>query len=291
MPSIKDNMASKINLFTKKQASLAKYINDNIYDVILMSATQIAEAACVSGATLTRFVHSLGYNSFADFHHELKKETLKRKNLAIQFRQISYKKDETPIYQKIFSLEQGLMNETMDLINPRTFDNCINLIGSAKSVILIGGPTQGHLIQYFADYLAIFRENVYVVNQLNMRTLGNITNLDERTVAFAIAYPRYPKETLNILNSVTRRGVKAIALTDSELSPIAILAEHVIITPMKYFLFVEPIASITSIIHSLLLGLYLRDEENIKERIKKYEEYILISDMFGYKDYNFADIL
>ena len=291
MAPIKSSITSNIDKLTKKQAKLAKYIYDNLCNVALMNAPQIAAAVGVSEATLTRLVYSLGYNSFSDFHRELRIETQGQNNDRNPFRQISYEKGKTPIYRKICALEQGLMDETMSLIDPQTFDKCVELISSADTVILIGGPTQQHLIQYFADYLTIFRENVHVVNQLNMGFFGNLTSLTKDSVAFVISYPRYPKETLKIIDTIASNGTTIIAVTDSELSPVAKHAKHTIITPLKYILFVEPVAAATSIIHSLLLGLYLLDEENIKARIKKYEEYILISDMFEFKDYNFADML
>lgn len=291
MTAIKAGIASNINKLTKKQAKLAKYIYDNLCNVALMNAPQIAAAAGVSEGTLTRFVYSLGYNSFSDFHRELRIETQGQNNDRNPFRQVSYEKGKIPIYRKIFALEQGLMNETMALIDPQVFDKCVDLISSAESVILIGGPTQQHLIQYFADYLSIFRENVHVVNQLNMGFFGNLTSLNKNSVAFVISYPRYPKETLKIIDTIASNGTTIIAVTDSELSPVVKHAKHTIITPLKYILFVEPIAAATSIIHSLLLGLYFQNEENIKVRMKKYEDYILAADMFEFKDYNFADML
>lgn len=291
MASVKSNITSNINKLTKKQTKLAKYIYDNLCSVALMNAPQIAAAVGVSEATLTRFVYSLGYDSFSNFHRELRIETQGQNNDRYPFRQISYEKGKTPIYRKICALEQGLMDETMSLIDPQVFDKCVELIGTAESVILVGGPIQQHLIRYFADYLTIFRENVHVVNQLNMEFFGNLTSLNENTVAFVISYPRYPKETLKIISTIASYGTKIIAITDSDLSPVVKHAKYTLITPLKYILFVEPIAAATSIIHSLLIGLYLQNKEGIKARMKKYEEYILISDMFEFKDYNFVDML
>ena len=64
--SISEKILSISATLSKKQNLLGKFILDNISDVALMNAPQIAREAGVSEATLTRFVYTLGFNSFSD---------------------------------------------------------------------------------------------------------------------------------------------------------------------------------------------------------------------------------
>lgn len=118
--SISEKILSISATLSKKQNLLGKFILDNIFDVALMNAPQIARSAGVSEATLTRFVYTLGFNSFSEFLLELRKETINSK--GIQFRQEPYSESNDLIYRRIFDMEMDLMKETLNNINPTTFD-------------------------------------------------------------------------------------------------------------------------------------------------------------------------
>ncbi|MEG1824590.1 MAG: MurR/RpiR family transcriptional regulator [Cloacibacillus sp.] len=287
MKTISEKIIEAAPNLTKKQTFIGKFICDNIYEVALLNAPQIAKKAHVSEATLTRFVYAIGYSSFSAFQLDLRIQTQEATQTSA-FRQISCVGSDEHVVHRILTLEKDLIDETMLSIDPQIFDQCVDRLIQADTVVLVGGPTQGYLVQYLADYLTIFRERVFVVKQRDMAFYGAMEFLCEKSVALVFTYPRYPKETLKIASTLHTQGIPIIAVTDSQMSPIVQHANHVLITPLKYFLFVEPASSAVALIHAMLMRMYQKDNANIKERLKRYEALIIASDMFEFKEYDFT---
>ncbi|MDO5114514.1 MAG: MurR/RpiR family transcriptional regulator [Synergistaceae bacterium] len=287
MATINEKIMQATPNLTNKQVAIGEYICEHIYDVALMNASKIAKNVGVSEATLTRFVYAIGYNSFSDFQLDLRKQ-VQKPNQYDPFRQIVPCGSDFPTYQDIFMLEKNLLDESLASIDPADFDRFVETLMEADNIVLVGGPTQHYITEYFADYLSFFKEKVSVVHQRNMRFYGKLELLSNKTVAVVFSYPRYPKEVLKIAETLYNLNIPILAVTDSHASPILKYASQNLITPLKYILFVEPASSALTLVHAMLIEMYKKDKTNIKQRLKKYESLIVSSDMFEFKDYDFT---
>lgn len=288
--SISSEILAIQNKLSKKQSLLAKYILDNFYEVALMNAPRIALEAGVSEPTLTRFVYALGYNNFSEFQMTLRRET-QESPPQNPFRQESYGDPGEPAYHRVFKLEYSLMAETLGMIDQKVFSDCVDLLYDADSVFLVGGPTHGFLADYAANFMNVLCNNVHTVSDVDMKFISLLDTKGQNSAAIIFSYPRYPKETQRIAKSLYERGVKIIGMTDSKLSGISQYSTFSLITPHKYLIILDPCTSAMAMIHSLLVGIYLKDPARAKNRLDKYEKAIVDTDMFEYKDYNFAQKL
>lgn len=285
--SISSKITSIQNKLSRKQSLLAKFILDNFYEVALMNAPRIAHEAGVSEPTLTRFVYTLGYKNFSEFQTALMRET-QEASPQNPFRQENYGDHHEPVYQRVFKLEYSLMAETLGMIDPNIFDKCVDLLFNARTIFLVGGPTHGFLADYAANFLGIFCDNVHTVAKADMTFLSLLNSGVKDAVAIVFSYPRYPKETLRITKALFDRKVKIIGMTDSRLSGITPYSDLSLITPQKYLIITDPNTSAMAMIHSLTVGVYMRDPKRAKIRLQEYEKAVLDIDMFEFKDYNFA---
>lgn len=290
MDRIREKIIALSPNFTKKQMILGKYINDNLYDVALMNAPNIAKRAGVSEATLTRFVYVLGYPNFAAFQLDIRKHAQEPQN-SNPFRQEYIGEPEKNAFNRVFGLEKTLMNEMVGMFDPPLFDECVNKIMNADKIMIIGGSISDFLAQYFANYLSVLRDEVYVSKQLDLQFYGTIESFTEKSVAVVFNYPRYPKDTLKLTEAISINNVPIIAITDSNLSPMTKYANYTIITPQRYLIFVPPISTAVTLIHAFLVAIYKKNTAYAKERLKKYEQMVYSTDMFEFKDYNFAEKL
>jgi DNA-binding MurR/RpiR family transcriptional regulator len=287
---VSDKIMEALPNLTKKQAKLGRYICENMFAVAFMNAPMIAKEAGVSDATLTRFVYALGYNGFSEFLHDLRKQT-QEANLNNPFRQEQYGSKNYPVLKRVFELEKSLMDETLSMLDPEVFDECVKKLASSDRILLIGGPTHGFLTAYFANFLTLFHGNVTIARGLDLPFFGALESMTEESVAMVFSYPRYPVETQKMLEALANKGVTVIGLTDSRFSPIVRYCTHCIITPQRYLIFVDPNASVMALLHAFLVAFYQQNEEEVKARMKKYEKAIISTDMFVFKDYNFASKL
>ena len=285
--SISSEITSVQDKLSKKQSVLAKYILDNFYEVALMNAPRIAVEAGVSEPTLTRFIYTLGYKNFSEFQTALRRET-QETSPQNPFRQESFGNSHEPVYQRVFKLEYSLMAETLGMIDPNIFEKCVDTLFNSSIIFLVGGPTHGFLADYAANFLGIFCDNVHTVTKADMTFLSLLNSGVEDAAAIVFSYPRYPKETQRITKALSDRKVKIIGMTDSKLSGITPYADLTLITPQKYLTITDPNTSAMAMIHSLIIGVYMKDPKRAKMRLQEYEKAVLDVDMFEFKNYNFA---
>lgn len=272
--------------FSKKHNVLGKFILDNIYDVALMNAPQIARQAGVSEATLTRFVYTMGFNSFSEFLLEIRKETINQK--GGQFRQEPYSGSDDSIYQRVFDVEIDLMNETLNNIDSTSFDQAAKMLSDCDKLLLVGGPIHQYLTLYALNFMCNFRDNIHIINQVNMCFVSLLDSVGSKSAALVFSYPRYSSEVQRITEILSKKKVPIIGVTDSKLSPIIPFSSTYLITPQKYIILADASASAIALIHALMVAMYRKNSNNIKKRLEKYEKNILETDMFVFKDYNFV---
>lgn len=284
--SISERILAMSADFSKKQSILGKFILDNVFDAAFMNAPQIARQAGVSEATLTRFVYTMGFNSFSEFLLELRKETINHR--GGQFRQEPYSGSDDSIYQSVFDIEIDLMNETLNNIDPASFDQAAKMLSGCDKLLLVGGPIHQYLTLYALNFMCNFRNDIYIVNQVDMRFVSLLDSAGPKSAALVFSYPRYSSEVQRIAEILSNKKVPIIGVTDSKLSPIIPLSTTYLITPQKYIILADASASALALIHALIVAMYRKNSKNIKKRLEKYEKNILETDMFIYKDYNFV---
>lgn len=284
--TISEKILSMSSTMSKKQNLLGKFILDNIYDVTLMNALQIARGAGVSEATLTRFVCALGFNSFSDFLLALRKETINSK--GVQFRQEPYLDDDDQVYRKVFDVEIDLMKETLNNIDPASFGKAVDMLLECDRLLVVGGPLHHYIASYAANFICAYRDNVHVIRQVDMDFVSQLRSVGPQSAALIFSYPRYSKEMQRIAEILLEKNVPMIALTDSKLSPVVPLADVTLLTPKKYIVLADASASSMTMIHALIVAMYRKHPDKIKEKLEEYERDVRAADLFVYKDYNFV---
>lgn len=285
-----DKITELLPSLTKKQAILGRYLCENMYDAALMNAPIIAREAGVSEATLTRFVYALGYEGFPEFLRDLRRCTLEAKN-DNPFRQEVYKRKDRPVYKRVFELEKELLEETMNLLDTKMFELCVDRLAAADRIMLVGGPTHSYLAEYFANFMSLFNHNTETARSADIPFFSAVDAMTEKSIALVFSFPRYPVETQKMAEEIQKRNVTSFAITDSKFSPILKCCSYYLLTPQRYLIFVDPVSSAMTMLHALLVSVYQKNEDDIKRRLAKYEKSILSADMFIYKDYNFAQKL
>ena len=139
--------------------------------------------------------------------------------------------------------------------------------------------------------ISIFRDNVDIVNSLDINFLTRFRNISADTVALVFSYPRYPSEMQKIIEALYEKKIDIIGLTNSQMSPIVPFCKYVLITPQKYLVPTEPIASVVTMIHALTVGIYKADPIGAMEKLKQYEQAVASNAVFELKNYNFAQQL
>lgn len=285
-----EQIKNKSDKLSGKQAIIGKFIVDNLNNlsILNMNLSLIARETGVSEATVTRFVYALGFRNFSDFQLAVQ-EHIQEHYASRSFPIEPGNGNAEHLYSKVFSLEVKLMEETLDRMDPATFDACIDVVHGAKNLLLVGCSPNDYLVNYMHTFLGVYRDNLLPITSLSLSAQNTIiASSKENHGAVVFSYPRYHTSTQKIVEQLHKKKIPIVGLTDSELSPIAPFCKHMIITPHKYFIVTDPMASVMAVIHSFIYAVFKRDGNGAKTRLHRYETMAREMGTFVNSEFNFA---
>ncbi len=206
----------------------ARWVIDHPADVALLSLREQARRAGIAPATLTRLAQRLGLRGY-DGVRKLYADAVRARPDSYRGRaeELLVRRDsegDSALVQDIFaSLAQHLQNlSSPDAI--RRFTSAADMIASADRVFCLGLRSSFAVAYIFHYVRSLFGSNSVLVDGSDvLRTIG------EADVLLAISVNRYVSHTIEAAKFAKVRGTRVIALTDSEISPLATIADEAIL--------------------------------------------------------------
>ncbi|KDR94193.1 transcriptional regulator, RpiR family [Peptoclostridium litorale DSM 5388] len=256
---------------SKGQKLIAQFIMDNYDKAAFMTASRLGEKVGVSESTVVRFASALGFDGYPKLQKSLQ-ELIKTKLTTVQRVEMSrdYSND-WAVLNKILKSDIENIRNTLDEINPKSFENVIDDIVSAKRIYIVGLRSSTAITEYLGFYLNLILDNVIVVSYGISDVFEQIIKIDEEDLVIGISFPRYSKKTYEVLEFAKKQGAKVVSLTDSQLSPIATLSDNTLIAKSNMASFVDSLVAPLSLINALIVALGMREKDKIKRYFDKLE--------------------
>ncbi len=89
--------------------------------------------------------------------------------------------------------------------------------------------------------------------------------------AFRVIPTRYSKRTLSAMKYAGDRGARVIALTDSQLSPLALAADHVLLAHSDMASFVDSLVAPLSVVNALIVAIGMSRRGEIEQTFNSLE--------------------
>ena len=262
MSKIKNNF----HKFSKGQKMIAQFIIEHYDKAAFMTAAKIAERVDVSESTVVRFASSLGYSGYPEMQKALQ-VLIKNKLTAVQRIGLNDDvNDKLKLHKKILKNEMNNMRYLFEHFDIEALDRATEMILNANRVFVLGLRTSSTLSNYLGFYLDVILDNVKVLNNSGVNSLyEEIIRVKENDLMIIISYPRYSKTTIDAAKFVKEKGVKLVAITDTEESPAYSLADASILAKSNIVSFVDSLVVPMTIINDLIINISLKEKEEIVE--------------------------
>ena len=221
--------------YTPQQRKVASYLLENNEKIAFMTATQIAKEIGVSQPTVIRFTQLLGfskYSMFTESFQELLKAELtstERLNLSLGRIKSGGKEKVNMIFQEIRTL-----NLLARSFPQSDFQRLVEKICNSNKIFIVGTRGSASLSQYFAYFLGKVKKYVYSITNGSTDEYDRLINLRDNDLVIAIAFPRYPRETVELVRFCNKRGIKVAGITDKLESPLTDISELSVIIPITF---------------------------------------------------------
>jgi DNA-binding MurR/RpiR family transcriptional regulator len=237
-----------------------------------MSAKEIAQRCQVSEPTITRLVMDLGFGGYGEFEQYLK--GLLRIELTSVERLIKASKETDNVSTLEAYRQNTIVNleNMMQSVSEQEIRNLARMIHSAQSILVAGYKASATLAYYFGYLLKKIKEGVIIDTAYSWENLDVISLRGKSLLVFAIAFPRYPQRTIELVEYTKKYQSTVVCISDSLKSPVVNLADHYVIIDMEGFSFVDPFSHIMTFLGALIHEIAYIDKEATARRLSQIED-------------------
>ena len=265
-------MDESIRRLSKGHKKIAAYIKENYDKAAFMTAAALGKKVGVSESTVVRFATELGFKGYPELQRALQ-QMIKSKLTAVQRMEVSQNLiGDGDIINSVLTGDIELIRETAERTSREDFQKALQEINRAKRIYILGVRSSAALASFLAFYFNLVFDSVVLVDTASASEMfEQMFRIDENDVCIAISFPRYSKQTVNAMRFIADRKAKIIAITDTEKSPIASFANHLLVARSDMASVVDSLAAPLSLINALIVGVTLSRHTEVSENFNRLE--------------------
>lgn len=263
---------SELPGFSKGQKQIARFILEHYDKAAFMTASRLGVTVGVSESTVVRFATELGYDGYPHLQRALQ-EMIRNKLTSVQRMEVAGDRmGGRDVLQAVLHADTDMIRVTLDEIDRDAFQGAVDALMGAKRIYILGVRSSSALASFLGFYFNLLFENVTLVHTNSVSEIfEQVLRVGPGDVLFGISFPRYSKRTLSAMKYARDRGARVIALTDSQLSPLARVADHVLLARSDMASFVDSLVAPLSVINALIVAVGMSRRDEIEQTFNKLE--------------------
>ncbi len=263
----------KIPSLSKGHRRIAAYIVEHYDKAAYMTAAKLGGQVGISESTVVRFADELGFDGYPALQHSLQ-EIVRNKLTTLQRMEITSDRiGNNDILDKVVQSDIDKIRITLDRINHDHFNTAIDAIVNAENIYILGMRSSSSLASFMAFYFNLIFDNARCVNMSGgSETLEQVMRISKKDVLIGISFPRYSKRSINAVKYAKSQGAHVVAITDSNISPIATYADSLLLAESDMASFVDSLVAPLSIINAIIVATGMKKKEEVANTFIKLEE-------------------
>ncbi len=260
------------NSLTPSQRKLLAYILAHEEESVFGKIGDLARGGHVSEATVSRLSRGLGFSGFPEFQKELQRHFRDKltttSRLQSTVRKVAGTED---VLARVLQADIENISETLKETPAAEFRNFVECLAGARRIVIVGLRSVHSLAVFMGVALEFLRKDVWIVEPGIGDMWDRVLGLKDSDVVVGIGFPRYTRQTVEILRFARSRGLKTLAITDTLISPLAHSSDHVLTARYKMDSFIESFTAAFSLINALVTALGIRDRKSTLASLQELE--------------------
>ena len=258
--------------FSKGQKAIGRYMLEHYDKAAYLTASKLGAVVRVSESTVVRFAIELGFEGYPELQKSLQ-ELIRTKLTSVQRMEITNDRiGDGEVLTKILSGDIDKIRTTLDRIDPAAFDAAVDAIIGAKHIYISGMRSASLLSGFLGYYFNLMFNDVRTVQATSSSEMfEQMFRIDAGDVFIGISFPRYSKRIIDAMDYAKSKGAVTVALTDSDTSPLAQGADHLLIARSDMASFVDSYVAPLSVINALIVAVSKKKKQDVAETFEKLE--------------------
>mgnify|MGYP000296655675 FL=1 len=267
--------------FSKGQRRIAQYVVEHYDEAAFMTAQRLGEVVGVSESTVVRFAAELGLDGYPELQKAVQEMLRSRLNTLQRIEVSRMRMTESEVPDRVMAYDIVNVRQTLEELPREVFEAAAEALAGAETVYIFGAGSCRALAGFLAHYLRLLLKNVHLISASGEAEIfEELLRIGEKDALIGVSFPRYSTRAVKTLHFARDRGAQVIAVTDSQLSPVAEYATHLLLAHSDLATIVDSLVAPLSILNALIVAISLKTVDQnrpmlaeLEEIWKKYEVY------------------
>jgi len=269
---IKEKIKSNYNSLPKNHRKIAEYFINNFDRIPFLNVQDLSKATGASVASIVRFAQRSGYKGFSELRESIAASLQKGLYNKEIFPLLEKRKSEDDLLTDVANLDIKNINNTLNLIDRKTFNFVIKKISAAKKVYTAGLGISYLLAEILAYQLTQVGIKSSVLKHTHTLFHEQILFLTKDDLLIVFSFPPYSKETVDLANFSQERNIDVISISNEAASPISFYTKAHLIVESTNLLFTNSFSAISVLINAIATSCAVEDKMRAKKILKETEQ-------------------
>lgn len=221
-------IAQRHRALSGRLQQIAEFVLDHPTDVALGTVAEVAQRSGVPPSAIVRFAHALGFGGFTEMQQVFRSRLVAGVAPSYKARLARMKSEEksvlgrqpAAVLSRFVSEAQSALVTLSQSVHTRELEAATAILAKARDIYLLGLGGSFPVATHLAYVLRKLGRRVVLLDGLggSIHEQSHAATADDALVA--ISFRNYYPDTARLFPELVARGVPAISITDSLLSPI-----------------------------------------------------------------------
>jgi DNA-binding MurR/RpiR family transcriptional regulator len=269
---IKDKIKGKYNSLPRNHKKIADYFIDNFDRIPFLNVQNIAKSTGTSVASVVRFAQRVGFEGFSEMRDAIAETFQDQINNKVIFPLFDKHTADEDLLTEVANVDIANINNTLNIIERKTFDYVINRILKADRVFTAGLGISYLLAEILGYQLTQVGIDSTVLKHTHTVFHEQVLFMNKKDLLIVFSFPPYSKETVEVSAFAKEKGIDVIAITNKQASPVTFHTKANLIVKSENMLFTNSFAAISVLINAIATACALKKKSRAKKILKETEE-------------------
>lgn len=215
---------------SRRLQQTARFLLDNPQEVAFATVAKLAAQADVTPSTLIRFANHFGYTGFSEMQQLFRSRLVDElPNYTERIHAVRSATGETPdstqLLWEFADANREVLEQLPGRTDPRSLELALDIFERARAVHVMGARRSFVVASYMTYALHHIDKRTFLVNGLGGMYGEQVRAIDAEDALLVVSFSPYAEESREVASAAHERGIPLIVITDSNLSPLAHLAD------------------------------------------------------------------
>jgi len=259
---------------SKSYQSIAVYLTQNPNDVAIRSVNSIAETCGIHASSFVRFAQSLGYTGFKELQEVFQRRlSTAAPGFEARIKALDSELGAGKAEGNVSFLRELVLRDIVSLqelladISNESMGKAVALMDKADTIFLIGQLRSEPVVELMRYVLTMLGKRTALLDASGGLPTHMVKVMTPRDLLIAVSFRFYARETVDVAEDVSSRGIPVLAITDSTLSPLAKGARVLFTVPEHEYTFSRSLAAPMCLAQALVVSLAAKLQKDKAPRI------------------------